>query len=589
MTHRSLDLVSRALFSFGALLAAARAQTGFQQVLPPETLVFVGLDDAGDYRASLAASPLGQLWDDPACADLRQLVTEQLGLLSDESEMALGVDVLRLPALLEGPVAVALIDLRLVPGAHDPAAAFCVLADVGPNGAECRKVLDGLAEHVLSSQTGIVRSTERLGDTEFASFSDTHVDEQSGSRVRYGLAGSVAIVLVETGGITSDHLPEIVNGLKAPPSRSLAVQPAFSASLAGASGQNLRVFADIGRIIESFHPAPRPDSAGSLVLDREEKTLVLLGVRDLGVLSLRAHCSPQGSYGALKLDWPGNGQIPRMLRNFFQPGDFPRLRYAPANARGVDALRVDLAGLFDAVLKTINESGASPADVTKGLQEVEEFLGFNPRDDLLELFDGEFVFVTGQIVEDHSMPGLADALSVAMIAGLRDAPQFATFIEDLVHRRGLHVTQETEEYEGVTIYCQNLYPLPMPICYAILDDMLVLSGSPAMVRQIVHQRNTPDAPTLVELPAYRQAVAALRPGYGLIGYSDAASDVKSLLRVLRDLPDMMHDDDIDPHILGWMKALPLPPDEVVDRYFRGGTATAMTFDQSGLFFESAGP
>mgnify|MGYP003580390682 CR=1 FL=1 len=60
MTHRSLDLVSRALFSFGALLAAARAQTGFQQVLPPETLVFVGLDDAGDYRASLAASPLGR-------------------------------------------------------------------------------------------------------------------------------------------------------------------------------------------------------------------------------------------------------------------------------------------------------------------------------------------------------------------------------------------------------------------------------------------------------------------------------------------------------------------------------------------------
>jgi hypothetical protein len=590
MSHRTLDLAARAVLAVGALVGAARAQSGFQTVLPPETLVFVGLDDAGDYRESLRASPLGQLWNDPACAELRQMVTEQVGLLGDEAEMALGVDVLRLPSLLEGPVAVALLDVQMVPGSHDPAAAICLLADVGPNAGECRTLLDGLAEHVLSSQTGIVRTTERIGEAEFVSFSDSRVDQQSGSRVRYGLAGPVAVVLVEVGGLRQDHLPAIVAGLNSPPARALAGNAAFAQSLAGASGQSLRLWADVGRIVENVHPTPRPAAgADPHAVDPEEKVLAALGLRDLGVLSMRAHCGPEGSYGALKLDWSGNGQIPRMLRNFFQPGDFPRLRYAPANARGVDALRIDLSGLFDAVVKMIIESGESPAEVTRGLQEVEKFLGFNPRDDLLELFDGEFVFVSGEVAPDEALPGLGEALSVAVIAGLRDAPQFSAFLEDLIRKRGLHVTQQTEEFEGLTIYSQNVFLVPVPICYAVVDDMLVVSGSPAMVRQIVHQRNTPDAPKLIELPAYREAVASLRPGYGLLGYSDAAADVKSLLYMLRKLPDMLHDKDIDVNVLSWMEQLPLPDDAVVDKYFHGGTATAVTFDESGLFFESAGP
>ena len=131
--------------------------------------------------------------------------------------------------------------------------------------------------------------------------------------------------------------------------------------------------------------------------------------------------------------------------------------------------------------------------------------------------------------------------------------------------------------------------VPIPICYSIVDDMLVVSGSPAMVRQVVHQRNTPDAPTLIELPAYREAVASLRPGYGLLGYSDAAADAKSVLRVLRELPKMMQNEEFDTDVLDWLRELPLPADAVVDRYFHGGTATALTVDQSGIFLESAGP
>src|SRR5262245_3147481 len=136
MTTRRLALGLRALAVIGATTAVACGQSGFQRVLPPETLVFIGVDDVGDYGASWLASPAGQRWRDPACAALRQTISEQIGVLGDEAEMALGADVLKLPGLVEGPVAVALLDLGVHPGEEEPMLAVCALADVGENGDE---------------------------------------------------------------------------------------------------------------------------------------------------------------------------------------------------------------------------------------------------------------------------------------------------------------------------------------------------------------------------------------------------------------------------------------------------------------------
>jgi len=623
MTTRPVALGLRALVVIGAITAVASGQTGFQRVLPPDTLVFVGVDDVRQYGASWLTSPAGQMWLDPACAALRQTIREQIGVLGDEAEMALGVDVLKLPRMVEGPVAVALLDLAVQPGADEPMLAICALADVGEHGDECRALLDALAEHVLASQAGIVRSTQKVEQTDIVCFADARVDAQTGSRLRYAVAGSIAVVLVEVGGVPHDRLPAILAGLKSPPARSLAAEPTFSASLAGGARQSVRAWADVGRIIEHVYPvvavapvAPR-DSAAVAVVDSsvtpadaldaarlaaaqeaaaKERQMVALGFRDLGVLSMGGHCGPEGSYGAVRLEWPGDGRIPRVLRNFFQPGTFSRLRYAPASARGVNALRIDLTGLFDDIVKAAMESGGcSPAEVVRFLNDAERMLGFNLRDDLLELFDGEFVLVSGEVDKTEALPALAEALNVAVIAGLRDPEQFQSFLDELTHRLGLRATQHTEEYEGITIQSQKIFMVPVPICYAVVDDMLVLSGAPSMVKEIIHQRNTPAAPKLVELPAYREAVAELRPGYGMLGYSDAAANMKSLLRFLDNAPEMFRDARItdqplsESGILEWLDQLPLPDESVVDKYFHGGTATALTVDETGIMLESAGP
>jgi hypothetical protein len=602
MTTRTLAVGLRALIVVGATVVTARAQAGFQEVLPPGTLIFLGMDDVRAYGDQLREAPLGRLWNDPACAGLRQLVSEQVDVLGNEIEKELGVDLLRLPALLDGPVALALLDLQLTSGPSDePRLVVCMLADVGSRTDECRALLDGLAEHVLAEQSSIVRTTSSIDQTEVMSFTDPLLDEQSGSRLRYGLQGSIAVVLVETGGLRRDELPSILAGLKTPPATSLARQPAFAQSLAAAGGQQVRIWADLGALIERLHPAAvaqpgivvssgegatRVEANGEC---QDERVIQALGLRDLGVLSMRMQCGPTGSTAAMRLEWPGEGWIPRTLRNFFQPGEFPRLSYVPAAARGVNACRIDLAGLFDDVIKLLIETGeVPPAELVKGLREAEDALGFNPRDDLLELFDGEFVFVSGDVAQTEGLPSMTEALNVAVVAGLKDPEQCQTFLDDLIGGRGLQATHKVEEYEGVTLHLQTVFPLPMPICYAMVDDALVLSLAPGLVKEIVHRRHTPDAPGILELPAYRDAVAALRPGYGLLGYSDAATDMKSLIRFLKQAPQIFGDA-VDTGMLAWLADVPLPDESIVDKYFHGGTATALTVDSSGVFLESAGP
>ena len=75
-------------------------------------------------------------------------------------------------------------------------------------------------------------------------------------------------------------------------------------------------------------------------------------------------------------------------------------------------------------------------------------------------------------------------------------------------------------------------------------------------------------------------VAAMQPGYGLLGYSDAAADMKSLLRFLAEAPEMFGDSD-ESGVLAWLDGLPLPDESIVDKYVHGGTATAFTVEVTG--------
>jgi hypothetical protein len=348
------------------------------------------------------------------------------------------------------------------------------------------------------------------------------------------------------------------------------------------------MWADVGGIMRMVFD--NLESFGKLDKD-EAKLIETLGLRDVGVMSMNLHCDEAGSRAALRLDWTGDGWIPRLSRQVCRPGTFRSLAYVPADCRGVQALQSDPAGLFDAVVKMLIEFGElSPADLVEGLTDFEAELGFNPREDLLELLDGELVFMVSDVDQSEAFPFTPmDPINFAAIMGLVDGEEMRTLVDGVIRRMGLHVGLRSEEFLGYMVTYLPLIP-GFSLYYAILDDMVVVSMSPTMVHDVLRRRSSADLPSMRSAADFRQVADRLQGGYGLLGYSDSAAELKSALRMLKGFPEFFGaQGQAVPGELAWLAQMPWPEESVVDKYFSGGTASALTIDETGLMFESIGP
>jgi hypothetical protein len=302
-------------------------------------------------------------------------------------------------------------------------------------------------------------------------------------------------------------------------------------------------------------------------------------------------CDTQGSTTAMRLDWPGEGWIQRILRHVCVPGDFPSLEYVSVDVRSFTALNVDLAGMFDTVSRMLIEMDViTPSDLVQFLTSAESEVGFNPRDDLLELLTGEFVFIVDDVDPSEALPiPGADAVNYALIVGLGDGVAFTTLVDGVIRKLGFHVGRKSEEFQGFQVYQVPMPIMTLSLGYAVLDDMAVLSLSPTMLRDVLRRKASADLPGITGSERYHEAVARVRAGYGMIGFSDTASDMKSMLRTLSNLDEYVDEDTDEDSPLRWLARLLLPDEALVDDYFTGGTASVCTIDESGVYFESAGP
>src|SRR5262245_65832102 len=85
------------------------AQQPFHHAVPADAVAFLGIDSVRDLKAGYANSPLGQMWEDPAFAPLREELAGRLEALRDEIRSELGVDPIELPGMLSGPLAIAVL------------------------------------------------------------------------------------------------------------------------------------------------------------------------------------------------------------------------------------------------------------------------------------------------------------------------------------------------------------------------------------------------------------------------------------------------------------------------------------------------
>lgn len=577
------------LLALTVLCAPAAPQQGFQDALPEDTLAFLGVDDASAYGRDWSTSSLGRFWESGAMSPMRERIAQDLGELRAKMQQEVGVDLLRLPGMIDGPVAVALVDLAMPAGDQldEPSVAIAVLADVGRQREECESLIGALLRKVVAKEHEVVLERQQIGGLDVTALVSADSDDEL-IRLRSAFHGNTLILVLQFGDLARDPFLRVVEGLDGRGGGGLDAAPGFRTSLAGGQRPGLRLYADIGRILGTVFDGV--EASGEMDM-HEAATLRALGLRDTGVLSMNVQCGQAGSTAALRMDWPGDGWIQRILRHLWQPGDFPAARCVPAGVRSMVAFNADLPGMFDTVSRMLIEMRTiTPAELVEALTQAEAELGFNPREELLELLTGEFIVVTDDVDASEALPFVAgETTNVALIVGLHDGEAFTTLIDGLVRKFGFHVGRKSEEFQGFTVYQVPVPVLPISLGYAVLDDMVVLSLSPTMLRDILRHKASPDLPSLIGSANYLEAVGRVQPGYGMIGYSDTASDMKQLLRTIRTLPDLIGEAGGSHNPLAWLQQWPLPDESAIDEYFSGGTVSVCTIDARGLSFESAGP
>lgn len=126
------------LTGLGMRADLAAAATPPEQVLPDSTLFFLKINDVPKFREAFRGTSYGQLWNDPALADLRADLAEKIKPTSDAMKEKVGVTLAELAELPKGAVAVAALA-----GGDDakPTVTLAVIADAGSNASKLAEVL----------------------------------------------------------------------------------------------------------------------------------------------------------------------------------------------------------------------------------------------------------------------------------------------------------------------------------------------------------------------------------------------------------------------------------------------------------------
>lgn len=575
-----------------ALLASALpAQQGFEQVLPADTLAFIGVADVERMSQDFRESASGRYWYDPANAGLREVLAGRIDVLTQQMHAELGVDPLDLLDMLHGRVALAAFgtpaESAYASGGPPPGLGGVLLADVGEDREQALRVVDALVGR-LAERSGAVRKSFLAGEVEVSVLEFVEEGRDGSVRLNHCLAGDTLVLALEVHPLPGEPLEGLLERLSGGHGDVLADRPAFRDSLASRAG-GLQGWVDLGRLLGfvrlGMEANGEADDAG--MLER-------LGLFGLGCLALNSRYAEGESRLDMHVAWDG-GWIPDFARLALVSGPADALGVVPQDCLSAVAARVDFAGLFDAGVKALLDAGqVTTAEVTDFLAQSEEQLGFNLRDDLLDALDGRVTFVTGRVDAAESMPGtVGEPQNFVVVLGLEDGERINTLVEDVVRSTGLHAARQREEFQGFEVFSVPVFP-GVEIRYAILPDMAVLSLSPTLLHDVLRRRAGSDLPVLTGDDDFQARSAHLSGQPGLLQYTNTAESIKGAYAALAGLAEMLRE--ADPSDFGPAAGLfdlflEIPPadEALIERHFHGATLLALSADEGGLTVQSLSP
>ncbi len=576
------------------LAPAPAATAGFETVVPGETLAYVGIDDLGALKKSFEKTAWGKFFGDPAFDSMKTYLGDELASIGAKAAESTGTNPFDLLDLVDGPAAICLIDVAdpelTKAGADYAPFAVALVLGTGEHGEEFLTKFDALWEEGVKSGEAI-RSAEEVGDVEATIIRSADADSGPPIQLSYGVSGSTFVATLLTEELVNRaYFAQIVDGLNGEAEQSLADSDGYAASIVGDATGGVKVYFDVrtflGRVIAAA------DAEGEF--DENAKAFI----ENLGIDALKTLACTIGFPGGrmtsdFELSWSGQGHLTNILTTLLTTGPFVTPKLVPAEAIQMQAWHMDVAPTIDAVLALTRD--VSPDDAAEAEAMMQMFFeqsDFNVRTDLIENLAGEFGFFTARVEDEaESLPGQEeDPQNFAAMITLKDGTKFEGALDSLVRAQGLHASRKREEFQGVNVFVVPLPFLFVNLHYAVLNDMLVVSLSGELLKDVLRRRGDSDLPSLAEKESYAQRVEELADGdLTSVSYQETADPARTLIQFLRafaygepppGLPVMIQPPRGEPKFA-------VPDVELADKYFKGAAVTVSRVGDAGLLMRSS--
>jgi hypothetical protein len=329
-------------------------------------------------------------------------------------------------------------------------------------------------------------------------------------------------------------------------------------------------------------------------LDMEE-----MGFTRLGALAAGADIAASGITITAALDFLGSGWVQDVLLAGVGEQQPMLTRLMPDSAESTYAMDLDLGSMFDAFLGlTMEEDPEEARDIIAGMAEMEADIGFHLRDDLLDNMDGQLGFFISEVPVGEGLPMAAPTgappVNYALLMGLADGEAMSAMLDSLVRSQGLHAARQLQEFEGYSIYVVPFFG--MNACYAVLDDLVVLSLAPSMVKDVLRRKSNPELPSLESVEDVELRRALLPADLTMVSCQDAAAQMVGALVGLAAMPLVLESMEMELEMedgfpfLGLLEALSAVDPEVIEKYYRDTySLSSITVSEQGLLMVSSGP
>lgn len=535
------------------------------RLLPPGVLLHVRLSDISDLKERLPKTGFGQMYQDESMAKIRAQVEKGFEKASEEAGKDLGFPLSDLLNLPTGEASFAL----LLPAGRDLSGV--AIMEIDEQQETLDKALAKLDEALTSK--GAKKKSETVEEVEVTIYEtakgeDSESEDSAKNTLCYFTKDGLFVA-----GTDLSVLQDVLTRWDGESEDVLAEEEIYSYIHSKCATRE-----DDDSVMEWYADPIGLISAG-LNANEEQAFQAMMFANYLPTVGLDKLKGVGGSFDIAEDDYDMHSKsfmyVEQPTSGVLRALVFPATDLTPPAWVGADvpqytAMNWDAAGAYTALVEMADTIQNQPGASEQAMAKVSKDLGFNVKSDLIDLLDGQIVFLNA-VSGDTEKP----QQRIMMAVKLKDSTKFQETLNAMLEKAGSSVTER--DFEGTKVYDIQSPDPNMSPALSISKDHLFVSTHADMLEAALRPSASDDE-TLAESEDYIEIKKLMPSMNSMVSFSDLSAQLKPSYEMLKK-------GQLDGVTEGQFDFSVLPDFEKIEKFFSiSGSYTIP--DEKGVYSES---